>query len=83
MTADNTAALRVRLIELRADALRRLAEAEMIDSGLMRVVADANAFSTARLNDDQGGRVNLCGRTPPPPARSSICSASKNHDPLS
>jgi hypothetical protein len=40
---NSPAALRERLIQLRADALRQLAEAETIDSGLLRLLVDANS----------------------------------------
>jgi hypothetical protein len=36
-------ALRVRLLALRQDALQQLAASEVIDAGLMRLVADAGA----------------------------------------
>jgi hypothetical protein len=53
MTPDDAAALRDRLIELRADAVRQLAEAvPIIDTGLLRLVADTTA--TLAALDDEG-----------------------------
>jgi len=43
MTPDSAAALRARLLALHRDALAQLAAAEVIDSGLLRLVADSSA----------------------------------------
>ena len=40
-------ALRDRLLRLRADALQQLSEIEILDPGLMRLVADAGAVLAA------------------------------------
>jgi hypothetical protein len=45
--ASDLDALRDRLITLRADALRQLAEASYIDTGLLRLAADASTVLAA------------------------------------
>jgi hypothetical protein len=45
--------LRARLLDLRRDALAQLAEAEILDPGLMRLIADAGA-ALAALDAEAG-----------------------------
>lgn len=60
MIPDTATALRDRLLALRRDALRQLAEGDHVDAGLLRLVADAGACLAALDTDDstnpKGGR---------------------------
>ncbi len=71
MTPDALAELRQRLVSLRDDALRQLAEADTLDGGLLRLVGDADtalrALGAPYARFDDGGH----DRSPPSPFRAS------------
>ena len=77
MIRADTAVLRRRLQELRQGALRQLAEADTLDSGLTRLLSEATSGAQPR-SQAPGGEVKNWPRLERIPAGSSVRIATKN-----